>query len=399
MKLTQKTVESLTLPEGKAEAIFFDEEIAGFGCRLRSGGSRVWIFQFKQGNKQRRMTLGSFPAIRSEPARQIAEKLHAKVRLGQDPAGEKLEGRARAAETLEAMLRAYLPHAKTRQRPRTLKETERHLLVYCRPLHGLQITKIDRRTIAARLGEIAATSGAVTSNRVRASLSAFFAWCLRRGLLDSNPVVGTGREEEKSRDRVLADAELRAIWCALEDNDYGAIIKLLVITGQRAGEIAGLHLSEVREDEIALPAERVKNARAHRVPLTGLAREILDSQSRRLGRDFVFGRGEGGFSGWSKAKRLLDDRIREMTGSALAQWTPHDLRRTAATGMADLGVAPHVIEAVLNHKSGTIKGVAATYNRYEYSTEKRAALNLWANHVVTIVEGRESKIVPLARGA
>jgi integrase len=392
MKLTQKTVAGLVLPDGKAEAIFFDDDIAGFGLRLRAGGSRTWIFQYKQGNKQRRMTLGS---ARAEQARQTAEKLHAKVRLGHDPAGEKLEGRARAAETMEAVLKAYLPHAQGRQRPRTLKETHRHLIVYCKTLHGLQIAKIDRRAIASRLGEIAAKSGATTSNRVRASLSAFFAWAIRQGLMETNPTVGTGREVEVSRDRVLADTELKTIWNALEDNDYGAIIKLLMLTGQRAGEIALLHGSEVTEDEIALPADRTKNARAHRVPLTATAREILNAEPRREGRDFIFGRGDGGFSGWSKSKSRLDKRIHEMIGAYLPQWTPHDLRRTAATRMADLAVAPHVIEAVLNHKSGTIKGVGATYNRYSYDSEKRIALGLWADHVLAVIEGRDSKVVPL----
>ena len=149
MKLTQKTVEGLALPEGKAEAIFFDEEIPGYGCRLRAGGSRRAIFQYKLGNKQRRMVLGP----PTGGTREIAKGLYAKVRLGHDPAGEKLEGRARAAETMGAVLEAYLPHAKTRQRPRTFTETERHLLTYCKPLHGLQLAAIDRRAIAARLTE------------------------------------------------------------------------------------------------------------------------------------------------------------------------------------------------------------------------------------------------------
>jgi len=271
-----------------------------------------------------------------------------------------------------------------RQRPRTFTETERHLLVYCKPLYGLQLAAVDRRAIAARLNEIAAQSGAVTSNRLRASLSAFFAWTLRQGLLDANPVVGTGRAAEVSRDRVLTDAELKAIWYSLESNDYGAIIKLLMLTGQRAGEIALLRWTEVTEGEIVLPAERTKNGRLHFVPLSGAAREILNTQYRE-GRTFVFGRSDSGFSGWSKAKSELDARLRAAEHS-LPHWTPHDIRRTVATRLADLGVQPHVIEAVLNHVSGHKAGVAGVYNRSLYETEKRAALSLWAEHIMALLK-------------
>jgi len=398
MKLTQKAAASLVLPDGKPDHVEPDDEIAGFGFRLRAGGSRKWTFQYKLGTKQRRMTVGSFPAMRAESARQIAGELYAKVRLGQDPAGDKLEGRARAAETFEATLKAYLPHARTRQRDSTYKETERHLLVYCKPLHGRQLATIDRRAIAALLNETTAASGAVTSNRVRASLSAFFAWCVRQGLLDANPIVGTGREIETSRSRTLDDGELKVIWNALEDNDYGAIIKLLTLTGQRAGEIALLRWSEVEKDALVLPPQRTKNKRQHVVPLSEAAREILVAQSRRGGREFVFGRSDSGFSGWSKCKHRLDGRICE-TGDSLPQWTPHDLRRTCATRMADLGVQPHLVEATLNHVSGHKAGVAGVYNRALYEAEKRQALNLWAEHVLAVCEGRESKIVPLSHGA
>lgn len=395
MKLTQKTIESLTIPEGKRDHIFADSEIAGFGFRVRAGGSQTWTFQYKQGSRQRRITLGSFPAMRAEQARRVAGELHAKVRLGQDPAGDKFESRAKAAETLGAVLKTYLHHAQTRQRPRTLVETERHLNLHCRPMHGLQLTKIDRRAIAARLSEIAVGSGAVTSNRVRASLSALFTWAIRQGLTEVNPVAGTGKELEQARDRVLADFEIVAIWNALEDNDFGAIIKILALTGQRAGEISKLRWSEVQGDEIALPAERTKNNHAHRVPITRPVAEILAAHARQ-GRDLVFGRDSGrGFSNWGKNKHRLDAHIAEMTGARLAQWTPHDLRRTAATRMAELGIAPHIIEAVLNHRSGIIKGIGAVYNRYSYEAEKRAALTLWAEYIIGLIEGRDSKVVPL----
>jgi integrase len=182
--------------------------------------------------------------------------------------------------------------------------------------------------------------------------------------------------------------ELKAIWCALENNTYGAIIRLLVLTGQRAGEIARLRWAEVGESEIILPAARTKNNRAHIVPLSSAAREILTAHWRE-GRAFVFGRGDSGFSNWSKSKSQLDASTR------LPHWTPHDIRRAVATGMANLGVQPHVIESVLNHVSGFKACVAGIYNRSQYEIEKRLALSLWAEHVLSLVKGCESKIVAL----
>jgi integrase len=398
MKLTQKSIGSLELPPGKTEHIEFCDDIPGFGLRLRAGKSKTTktlVFQYKLGDKHRRVTLGPFEAIGSEQARKIASEMYAKVRLGHDPAGEKAESRAKVAETMEAALRSYLPHQKSRLKPRSYTEIERHLLSHAKPFHALQLAKIDRRAVAARLAEIATKSGSITSNRVRASLSAFFAWTIRQGLLDSNPVVGTGREQEKSRDRVLSDAELAAIWNALDDDDFGAIIKLLTLTAQRASEIAGLRWTEITGDQIVLPAERTKNAREHRIPLSAPAIAILETRSRRLDRDFIFGRRAGPFTGWGKCRAAINDRIRESTGAALPHWTPHDLRRTAATRMADLGVQPHVVEAVLNHVSGHKAGVAGIYNRATYTAEKRQALEIWASHVLTVVEGRESNIVTL----
>src|SRR5262249_36071133 len=306
--------------------------------------------------------------------------------------------------TFHSAAQRFLERQSTRLRPRTLLEVKRHLLAHARPLEHLPLAKIDRRAIAARLSKIEATSGPVARNRTRSSLSAFFAWCVREGLIDLNPVAGTGKAHEgPSRSRVLADHELRAIWNALEDNDhFSDIVRLLTLTGQRRDEISALRWSEVDADRglITLPAERTKNRHEHQIPLSAPALAILKAQPRRMNggspRDFVFGLGEGGFSGWSGGKELLDARI-EKAGFALEHWTLHDLRRTAATRMIELGVLPHVVEAVLNHTlsghpvlnlTGHRSGVAQVYNRAAYSAEKAAALTLWASALLKIVGGR-----------
>lgn len=300
------------------------------------------------------------------------------------------------AETFEAVASQFLERQKKRLRPRSYPDVERHLLVHSKALHRLLLAKISKRDIASCLTAVEKNSGAVTHNRVRTSLSTLFAWAMSKGLVESNPVIGTERNKEHSRDRVLEPAELRAIWSALPDDDFGDILKLLALTGQRAGEIAALRWSEVQDDQIVLPGERTKNHRPHIVPLSTAAQEILAALPRRTGRDLVFGSGKGPFSGWSSCKNRLDARIAE-AGKPLAHWTPHDLRRTAATGMAKLGVLPHVIEAVLNHVSGHKAGVAGIYNRATYDKEKRDALNVWADHVMAIVEGRVATVVPLKR--
>ena len=390
MKLSHSTVATLKLAKGKAETIIFDDDIGGFGLRIRRGGSRTWIFEYKLGAKGRRMTLGSLAALSPAQARKTAGELHAMVRLGRDPAGEKAEGRARAAETMGAALQSYLPYKQTCIRPGSYDEVARHLAKHCKPLHGLHLSKIDRRTVAALMATIATNSGAVAANRTRASLAAFFTWAIREGLAEANPVAGTGRRPERSRDRVLSLDELKVIWNALEDDDFGAIMKLLVLTAQRANEIAALRWAEIGDGRIVLPPARTKNNREHVVPLSPLACAILERPRRG---EFVFGRDEGHpFSGWSKCKERLDARIAD-AGEALAPWIVHDIRRSAATGMAALGVQPHVIEAALNHVSGHKAGVAGIYNRSTYDREVRAALALWADHIRTLVDGGERTVL------
>jgi len=395
MRLTAKAVD-LPLPNGKLDHIEFDDDIPGFGLRIREGGSRTWVFQYKIGGKQRRMVLGRATAIKAEKARAIAGEYHEQVGRGRDPAGEKAVRKVQAADTLDELVRRYLEVKKDELRPRSYAEVARHLEVYAKPLHRLPLTSVDRTIVSDRLNQVAKDSGAVTANRARASMSAMFVWGMTEGLVDKNPVISTRKREEKSRDRWLTDAELKVIWNSVDDDHYGAIIKLLMLTGQRANEIAGLRWSEIDFDRgvILLPAERTKNGRAHQVPMSGTVIEILEAQPRTEGRDLVFGYGAGPFSGWSKAKEALDAAIGDRIAT---HWVPHDLRRTAATRMADLGVQPHVIEAVLNHVSGHKANVAGIYNRAMYAKEKAEALTLWADHIAAVLADRKSNIAPLKR--
>jgi integrase len=394
VKLTETAVAKLKLPPSKSETIVFDDDVAGLGLRLREGGSRTWVYQYKIGTQQRRISLGKFPAMPPAMARKTAAKLQAEVRLGNDPAAVKAEKQGRAAETFGAVLKTYLARRRGQIRDSSLTEVERHLSRNLAPLHSLPLAKVDRRTIAAQLARLTNEAGPIQTNRTRASLSKFLNWCLAEGLTETNATIGTNKNVEKSRDRVLSNAELAAIWNALPDNDYGAIVRLLILTAQRASEIADLRWSEINLERsvIVLPSSRTKNHRVHIVPLSPMARAILEARRQRDGRDFVFGIGEGGFSGWSKSKAHLDAALN------IAPFVIHDIRRSVATGMAEIGIPPHIIEAVLNHVSGHKGGVAGIYNRATYETEKATALGRWGEHVAAIVEGRESKVTPL-RGA
>ncbi len=405
MKLNSRNVKSEPLPAGKNEAIFFDDDLPGFGLRVREGGSRSYVFQYKVGAKQRRLAIGAVTAIEITKARDTAEVLYARVRLGEDPAGDKAVSKSKAAETFEATVALYLPPRRANLRPRSYADLERNLLTDAKVLHGLQLDKIDRRDIAACLAAAAKNSGDATSNRLRTSLSGFFSWAIGEGLAAQNPVIGTNRKEEKARERVLSPAELRSMWTALEDDHFGAIMKLLALNGQRAGEVAGMRWSEIdlTGRSWLLPSDRTKNKRPHLVPLSDAAHAIIASQPRRVNhdgklRDLIFGHGEGPFSGWSNCKDALDARIVVATESMLPHWVVHDLRRTFATHTAEvLKVQPHIIEVVLNHISGFKAGVAGVYNRATYEPEKRMALDRWADQLLAWIEGRESNVTTLQR--
>jgi integrase len=257
----------------------------------------------------------------------------------------------------------------------------------------MRLREINRRAIAVQLAEVEKESGIVSRNRLRSSLSAFFTWIIQEGFIEANPVIGTRKiDEGGSRERVLTQTELAQLWTTLGQSNstplgqFGDIVRLLILTGQRRNEIAALRWDEVDFDRavITLPPARTKNNRTHELPLSPLALAILQRQPRRKGQEFVFPNRNGGrFVNWLEGRARLDKAIAQSTtNKAKAQpWRLHDLRRTCATGMAELGVLPHIVEAILNHVSGHKAGVAGIYNRARYENDMRDALQLWANKV------------------
>jgi integrase len=389
-----RTVQALK-PGGTIWDAGHREAVKGFGVR-RQRGDPVYVIKYRVFGRQRFVTIGRHGSPWTpDKARREAKRLLGLVAEGKDPQAEKIEARAKAADTLGRVADDYLKHAKKKQKPRSYAETERHLLTNWKPLHSVSVFYLRRRQVAARLAEIETERGRVTAARARAALSAMFNWAIREGFdIAANPVLGTNRPPEpKSRERVLADRELAEIWRGCRDDDYGRIIKLLMLTGQRRNEVGGMRWSEIDGDTWTIPGTRTKNHREHVVPLPDFALALIDGSPRRTNCDYVFGDGprrkgddHRGFSGWSKAKAALDERIVGMRRKTTKlDWRLHDLRRTAATVMADrLGVLPHIVEVILNHLGGHRAGVAGIYNRAKYEAEVRKALQGWAEHVETI---------------
>jgi integrase len=384
MKLSAQEIARYRPPQGNADHIIFDDDLSGFGLRYRNG-RKTWVYQYAFGTGasrvNARMTLGEFPALSPTKARDIAQDLYAKVRLGEHPAADKRANRDEHRNTFGKLVSSYLEYQKDELRPSSFFGANLYVNRYAQPLHSLPASAVDRKKIADLLQTISKNNGPVAANRARSALSALFSWAMRKGLHDSNPVIGTEKRKERSRHRVLGDVELATIWRALDASDHDVIVRLLLLTGQRAGEIGGLRWSEIDFERglISLPPQRTKNAHPHSFPMSAPVRDILNARPRN--REFVFGVGIG-FKGWNAAKHRLNVRIAK--AKSLEHWTLHDLRRTFATGLQRLGVRLEVTEAVLNHVSGSRAGVAGIYQRHDWAAEKRAALDAWAAHVAEV---------------
>jgi integrase len=398
MKLTKDTVAKFTLPAGRNEHVVWDDDISGFGVRLRPH-SATYIFRYRHGARQPCVTIGSVAAISATQARTAASQLYARVKLGEDPAGERADARVRASETMELALRQYLVHMQAKLRPGSFENVDRHLMKHAKPLHRLELAKAaERRTVAALLTKVASNSGPVESNSMKGSLSGFFVWAIGQGLFDgTDPTMGMANAPTNGpRSHVPIDAEIVKVWNALRDDDYGDIVRLLVLTLCRLNEIGGLMWDEVDFPAglIRLPGERTKTGVPRDVPMSAPVREILERRHRRAdgNRALVFGTGQGGYSGWSRSKRELDQR------AGVTGWTHHDLRRYGSTVMNGEGVAqPHVVEAALGHAVGD--RIARTYNLAAYQEQVRAALEIWAARAVQLVTGerKPAKVLALRR--
>jgi integrase len=363
-RLTVKDVEAKRATPERREIP--DDYMRGLYLIVQPTGAKSWAVRYRLGGKPTKHTIGPYPAFGLKDARDKAAEILRSVAEGRSPK------QMRRGSVADAVAQFLDRHGKS-YRPRSLYYAERWLRQYAVKEWGdRNLGDITRADVRALLDRIDAP---MVANRVHAVTRKFFNWCVENDLISNSPFAGVKRpNKEVARDRVLTDEELKVVWRAAETDPLGSIVQLLILTGQRRGEVGGMEWSELDLDVAlwTLPRERVKNGRRHEVPLSRQAVEIL----RRTPRidDRVFGLASPFFA----LQRFKD-------GVGVEAWTLHDLRRTAASGLARLGVSLVVIEKILNHVSGSLAGIVSVYQRHEYADEKRAALQQWADYVERLI--------------
>jgi integrase len=415
-KLTDLFVERAPAPaHGRTE--YFDAGFPGLALRVTDSGRKTWSLFYRFHGRLRRFTIGRYPAIKPAQARREATNALERVRQGIDPAEEKRTRRdmpSPETELFEALVQDYLErHVRKNCAPATYKEAKRDLECNVLPeWRGRPIASISRRDAIGLIDGLAERGVEIQANRTLARIRALFNWAIEKDRISASPVEHMKPPtKERARDRALTDDEIRWFWQASDELGwpFGPVFKLLLLTAQRRDEVGGMKWTEIDLDKRkwTLPRNRAKSDRVHEVQLSDAAIQILHSLPQiSIGgteRDFVFTvTGTTAVSGFGNAKRRLDavmlaTKRAEIGAKAdvVPHWTLHDLRRTAATGMARLNFPPHVVDKVLNHVSGTIRGVAAVYNRFEYLDERRAALEAWGRYVTEPMSPPAANVVAL----
>ena len=420
--ITQLFLDKISLPKrGRVE--YWDTHQKGLCLRLSATGARSWVAMYRVGGKQVRETLGSVARVPNvDDARRLALASMQKARAGVNPVEERRAAKTRAAaNTVAAAIERYLERCKRDLRPKTVRGYAQLFNHDVLPRWGARpLSQITKGDVLELLHDKAsgrdrkrrgANGGAtVQANRLLARLRTFFAWAVDNDLAVADPTVGVRKPaKESTRDRVLSDDEIRAFWTATAAIDakrrdavpFGALFRLLLLTAQRKSEVAGLRWSEIKDDVWTIPGTRSKNGKPHLVHLSDLALEVLATVPRVEGRDLLFsGTGQTATSGFGRAKERVDRLMVEALpeDAELPAWTIHDLRRSATTIIARLGIAPHVADRVLNHQAGTIRGVAAVYNRFEYLAERKAAMEALGRFIEALMRPDEAKnVVPIRR--
>jgi integrase len=429
--LTVKAIENAKTKADRMEIP--DGGLSGLYLIVQPSGAKSWAVRYRYGGKPRKCTLGPWPALGLSEARKRGGEALAAVSEGRDPGREKAVQRATTAaairdrrDAFETVAMEFINrYSRPNTRESSWRETARLLGLKPDPAdekklvatgagllarwRALRVQEITRRDVIEALDEIADRGAPILANRTLAALRRMMNWACERDIIAASPCAGVkAPAAERSRDRVLSDDELRAVWDAASDEGwpFGHIVKLLILTGQRRDEVGEMRWSEINLDAKlwTIPRERSKNDQLHEVSLSGPAVAVLTRMAKiKNRRGLVFTtNGETPFASYSKAKDRLDKamlaKLNERAGKgskikSVERWTLHDLRRTAASGMARLGVNLPVIEKVLNHSSGTFRGVVGVYQRHSFADEKRTALEAWGRFVTSLAEDRPAENV------
>lgn len=399
--LTAASAERLR-PPSNGQIEHYDRRLPGFGLRISYKGSKSWFLMTRLDGRLVRVTLGKYPAVSLADARDLARNAGRLAAEGKDPrvlrAEAKRERQQERRNTFAVCTADFLERHGKRIRPSTLREYRRILTgADTRGWREMPITQITKRDVLDVIEGIDQRGSPGAAKRALTYIRKFFNWCAERDMISGVPTDRIPRPHpEVQRDRVLSEEELRYLLRALdtEPSLFRTLVRLLLLTGQRRAEVAGMRWSELRDMDgdgarWEIPAERTKNKRGHVVPLAAAARELIRSLPHVT--DLVFTTtGDTPFSGFGRAKERLDGRIAPLRVAdglpLMTPWTLHDLRRTMVTLMNErLSVPPHIVEAVVNHMSGSAKaGVAGVYNRALYLEERRKALVKWADFISSV---------------
>jgi integrase len=359
-------------PPKEGSADIFDLGYPGLYLRVGHGGAKSFGIFYRHG-KLVRESLGRWPSTSLAEARDMWRKTREAIAKGETPSRDK-----ESATLFDNVVEEWLRRDQANNKPSSLYQTTRIVEYDLLPAwRGRQITDIGKRDVIALLDAIADRGAQTKARLVHSHLHRFFRWAVSREIIQNHPMTGLERQGSKvTRERVLTDAELSKVWKgAASIPAYGSAIRLLMLTGARREEIGALRWNEIKGDRIELSNGRTKNGVAHVIPLSAPARAILHNVPR-IG-DYVFTfNGTKPIAAWGRTKADLDK------ASGVSDWRIHDLRRTVATGMQKLGVTLQVVEAVLGHSGGSRAGIVGVYQRHDYATEKRAALEAWGAHVM-----------------
>jgi len=415
--LTDQQIKKARAAPGGKRYILWDSLTPSLGLRVTDRGHKSFLVQRRVNGRMVKLTLGEYPAVSLAKAREDAREALTSMSRGVDPRQTNfapVTASALRKDSFEGAVDTYIRReVEKNRRIRTQQEITRTLRKVLVPKWGsLPLMAIGPRHVVEMLDEFMDAEKPIMANRTLAILQRFFGWCIERHLLETNPCTRVRKPaKEQTRSRVLDDDELREVWLASEGLGwpFGPFFQALILTGQRRSEVAGMLWGEIdaQRHQWMLSANRTKNAREHIIPLSAGMQSLLavapkygredEPDDVRNARPIFTTNGKTGVSGYSRAKARLDAIIlatrrkqAEENGrdpanaKPLPAWILHDLRRSCATGMARIGVAPHVIEMVLNHASGSRSGIAGVYQRHPYMEERRQGLERWSQHLCTL---------------